>query len=91
MAKDQSVRISIAEKKKLTLLFSFRLQDPVTVSPHNVVIGWQILAMPAMKTIAAATEAKMRNQMIYVNPFFVAAIRRSVIAMLDLIATALEA
>jgi hypothetical protein len=49
------------------------------------------LAMPAMKTIAAATEAKMRNQMIYVNPFLVAAIRRSVIAMLDLIATALEA
>lgn len=39
MAKDQSVRISIAEKKKLTLLFSFRLQDPVVVSPHNVVIG----------------------------------------------------
>jgi hypothetical protein len=39
IAKDQSVKISMAEKKKLTSLFSLRLHEPVVVSPHNVVIG----------------------------------------------------
>jgi hypothetical protein len=52
MASDQSVAISIPEKKKLTSLFSFRLQDPVTVSPQRVVIGWQMLAIPMIKIMA---------------------------------------
>ena len=39
IAKDQSVIISIAEKKKLTSLSSLRSHEPVVVSPHNVVIG----------------------------------------------------
>ena len=38
MARLQSVRISTAEKKKLTLLFSWRLHVPFA-SPHSVSIG----------------------------------------------------
>jgi len=38
IAKLQSVRISIAEKKKETLLFNWRLHVPLA-SPHNVSIG----------------------------------------------------
>lgn len=69
MARDQSVRISIALKKNETLLFSCKLHVPFA-SPQSVSIGvpacgkrkfldylvqssLHMLAMPATKTIAA--------------------------------------
>lgn len=39
MAREKSVTMDTAEKKKLTLLLRVGLQDPVVVSPHNVVMG----------------------------------------------------
>ncbi len=53
MARVQSVTIETAEKKKLTLLFNIRLQVPCVVSPHSVVMGWQMLAMATMKMMEA--------------------------------------
>lgn len=64
IAKLKSVTISIAEKKKLTSLLSFRLHEPVLVSPHSVVIGWQILAIPAMNTMAEMPVATMMTQIV---------------------------
>ncbi len=91
IARDQSVAISIAEKKKLTSLFSWRLHDPVVVSPHNVVIGWQILATPTMKIMAEQILAMMMPQIVHTKRRRVSAIRRRATAMLHLIATAPEA
>lgn len=91
IAKLKSVTISIAEKKKLTSLFSFRLQEPVVVSPHSVVIGWQILAIPAMKTIAEMAVAAMIAQIVHTKLRRVSAILSSVMAMLHLMMAAPEA
>lgn len=87
----QSVAISIAEKKKLTSLLSLRLHEPVVVSPQRVVIGWQILATPIMKIMAERRDATMMAQIAHTNPRRVSAIRRRVIAMLHLMATAPDA
>lgn len=91
IAKLKSVTISIAEKKKLTSLLSFRLHEPVVVSPHSVVIGWQILAIPAMKTIAAMAVAAIIAQSVQVKLRRESAILSNVMAMLHLMKAAAEA
>jgi hypothetical protein len=91
IAKLKSVTISIAEKKKLTSLLSFKLHEPVVVSPHSVVIGWQILAIPAMKTMAEIPVAPIMTQMVQVKLRRESAIRSSVMAMLHLMKAAPEA
>lgn len=91
IARLKSVTISIAEKKKLTSLLSFRLHSPFVVSPHSVVIGWQILAIPAMKTIAEIPVAAMTAHIVQVKARRESAILRSVMAMLHLIKAAPEA
>lgn len=75
-----------AEKKKLTLLLRTGLQTPV-VSPHNAVIGWQMLAITRMNTTEAMTVAPMMNQMVHTNRRRASAMRRRVMQMLDLIGT----
>lgn len=65
IAKVQSVIISMAEKKKLTSLFSSRLHVPVVVSPHRVVMGWQMLEMPTMNTMAEIPVATMTAQIVH--------------------------
>lgn len=91
IASVQSVNISTAEKKKLTSLLSLRSQDPVVVSPHRVVIGWQIFATPTMNTTEDKKERAMTPQMIQRNVLRVPAMRMRVTAMLHLIATAADA
>lgn len=65
IAKVQSVIISIAEKKKLTSLFSSRLHEPVVVSPQRVVMGWQMLEMPTMNTMAETAVATMTAHIVH--------------------------
>lgn len=48
IARLQSVRISIAEKKKETLLFSWRLHVPLA-SPHRVSIGLPACALGSIE------------------------------------------
>lgn len=86
IASVKSVTMDTAEKKKLTLLLRTGLQTPV-VSPHNAVIGWQMLAMTSMNTTEAMTVAPMMNQMVHTNRRRASAMRRRVMQMLDLIGT----
>lgn len=91
IARAKSVTISMAEKKKLISLSSLRLQDPVVVSPHRVVIGWQMLATPAMKMIAAAPLATMIIIIDHVKKSREPAMRSRVTAILHLMTAAPEA
>lgn len=87
VANTRSVTMETAEKKKLTLLFRLGLQDPSVVSPHNMVMGWQILAMARMKTMAATDVKPISARRVHTKRRRASAMRRSVTLMLHLMST----
>lgn len=89
IAKAKSVAISIAEKKKLMSLLSCRLHVP-SASPQRVSMGWQMLATPDMKMMAAEILANMIPPMVHVITGRESEMRNSVTAMLHLTVAAAE-
>lgn len=87
VANTRSVTMETAEKAKLTLLFRFGLQVPSVVSPHSMVMGWQMLAMTRMKTTAMMEVMPITVQRVQTKRRRASAIRSNVMLMLHLTST----